>query len=353
MALPDYKYGKVTGLTPDLTVVSERSEDPMVCCGYCSAHMAARTAKSGLSSSMTNEAHKIRSAGGRPHDYGNNAGELRTGAKEALGVTLKSVSIADIPGRLRDGFAVTIGVDYQDVPDWLCTQGGSFGHAVCLFGWKEDGDYVGWFDPLYDQGARGAWAKWSEVKPALWSDGNHSTTTVKLTASSSGGDMGIFFNPARWTATKDIPVYLDSGFVTKITTIQDGTTFTTLGEKAVIDENGWTSSARAIRLTTGGLVPGDSPQERAILWIKGADLPDSSDKTSTDWDESVWTLMGSPDGRFPCPPPTDPDTDHSAAIAARDAEWRAWIDAAPEGIGRAAQSARALVAWAETAPDKE
>ena len=100
-ALPEYRYGKVTDQPVDLTVVSERSESPMVCCGYCSAHMAARTAKAGLSTRMENEAHAIRKAGGRPHNHGNTASELRNGAQIALGVTLKSIAIDDIPARLR------------------------------------------------------------------------------------------------------------------------------------------------------------------------------------------------------------------------------------------------------------
>jgi len=177
---PNYAYGKVTDLHPDLKVTTETTETPYVCCGYCSAAMACRTARTGLSSSMGSTAHGIRNAGGRPHDNGNNASELRTGSKEAHNVTLKSIAISEIPNRLRDGFAVTVGLQYAELPDYLKVQGNDFGHACCLFGWKESGDYVGFFDPLWPQDARGAWAKWSDVKSALWSDGNHSTTTVKL-----------------------------------------------------------------------------------------------------------------------------------------------------------------------------
>jgi hypothetical protein len=178
---PNYKYGKVTDLHPDLKVTTETSETPYVCCGYCSAAMACRTARTGLSTSMSKTAHPIRSAAGRPHDNGNNASELRNGAKEAHGVTLSSIAISEIPNRLREDYAVTVGLQYAELPDYLKVQGNDFGHACCLFGWKEDGDYVGFFDPLWPQDARGAWAKWTDVKAALWSDGNHSTTKVKLT----------------------------------------------------------------------------------------------------------------------------------------------------------------------------
>jgi len=324
MPLPDYTYGKVTGLTPDLTVVSERGESPFVCCGYCSAHMAARTAKNGLSTSMFNEAHDIRSAGGRPHDNGNNASELRTGAKEALGVTLSSISRDGIPERLRTGHAVTVGLDYDELPSHLKVQGGVFGHAACLFGWKEDGDYVGYFDPLYDQGARGALVPWSQLKPALWGDGNHSTTTVRLTV-----------------GTGSFAVYTDDIDVRRVCDVKAGTDFfkdvqltQRLGEYSKDSTGtqilGYLNDAYAIEIRTGTLYSDGETRPTCVY------IPKSK----------ATNVRVNP---APSPaPPTD-----SEAVAARDAEWRAWIDAAPEGIGRAAQSARALVAWAETAPDKE
>lgn len=319
MPLPEYRYGKVTGLVPDLTVISERSESPMVCCGYCSAHMAARTAKAGLSSLMAGEAHAIRRAGGRPHNHGNTASELRAGAEGALDVTLRSVAIDDIPQRLKDGYAVVAGVQYADLASWLKVQDNDFGHAVCLFGWQP-GDQAGFFDPLWTQGARGAWTPWSTVKRALWPNGNHSTTTVRLV---SEGDMGIYFNPARWKAEKDIPVYLDSDFVTKITTIKSGTVFSTVGYKAMVDSDGWSSAARAVRVSTGALVPGsDDVAQEAILWAKGADFPSASIKTDVEWDLSIWRLMGDPDGRYPASESPD-NPDPGEVVAARDAQWEA------------------------------
>jgi len=177
---PDYQYGKVTGLSPDLLIMTETTESPYVCCGYCSAGMACNVVKPSLSDSMNSTAHPIRSKGGRPHNNGNNAGELRTGAKSAHNITLKSVAISEIKEKLAQGYAVTVGLQYADLPGYLKVQGGDFGHACCLYGiqQREDDDRVGFFDPLYPQGARGAWARWADVKAALWSDGNHSTTTV-------------------------------------------------------------------------------------------------------------------------------------------------------------------------------
>ena len=189
-ALPEYKFGKVEGTVPDLRVISERSESPMVCCGYCSAHMAASTAKAGLSTDMDKEAHAIRRAGGRPHNNGNTASELREGAAKALGVTLKSVSISDIPQRLKDGFAVTAGIQYARLPAWLKVQSNDFGHAVTLFGWDAPTNRCGMFDPLWTQGARGAWVPWVSMREALWPNGNHSTTTVRMVA--MAGDYVIF-----------------------------------------------------------------------------------------------------------------------------------------------------------------
>lgn len=179
---PTYKYGKVTGLYPDLTVVSERGESPMVCCGWCSAQMACRCAKAGVTAQMTNEAHAMRKASGRPHPAGARASELRAGALKAVGVGLTSVKVANILTRLEKGFAVVINMDYAKLPGYLKVQSNSFGHSATLFGYRKSGltKYVGFYDPLWSQGTRGAWAKWSDIKPALWSDGNHSTTIVRL-----------------------------------------------------------------------------------------------------------------------------------------------------------------------------
>ncbi len=183
MPTPDYKYGQVTGLFPDLRIVSERAEpsgNRMVCCGYCSAQMAMLTAKKGLTTLMANEAHSMRRQAGRAHNAGSNAAELRNGASKVSAIKLVSISKADIPERLRKGFAVVLSISYAKLPSYLKVQTNDFGHSVALFGFKEDGDHVGFFDPLWTQGARGAWAPWSHITPSLWPDGSHSTTVVKL-----------------------------------------------------------------------------------------------------------------------------------------------------------------------------
>ena len=190
---PAYKYGKV-GST--LRVVSETTETPYVCCGYCSAHMASRTAKSGLTDKMQTEAHAIRNAGGRSHNNGNNAQELRDGAKASLGITLSAIAVDEIPDRLRAGYAVTAGLQYADLPDYLRVQNNDFGHAVCLYRWRDDEEYLGFYDPLWPQGADGAWAKWSDVKRALWGDGNHSTTVKLISSASIWGQSA--WNSSAW-----------------------------------------------------------------------------------------------------------------------------------------------------------
>lgn len=177
MSLPEYRYGRCP---LDMTVISERGETPMVCCGYCSAHMAASTAKDGISRRMKAEAHNIRKRGGRAHNAGSKPSELIAGSKAAVGVTLKSVAIEDIPRRLRGEFAVVASVQYARLPSWLKVQKNDFKHSVCLFGWDDDNDRAGLFDPLWDQGARGAWVPWAHVRSALLPNGNHLSTTVRV-----------------------------------------------------------------------------------------------------------------------------------------------------------------------------
>jgi hypothetical protein len=174
---PDrYRYGKVPATI--LTVTSETVERPYVCCGYSSAQMAARTAKAGVSADLKHEGHAVRSRSGRPHNAGSNPTELRNGLRAALGVDVDSIAKSAVPGRLRGGYAVVAALDYGPLPEYLKVQGGNFGHSVCLFGWREDGNYAGYFDPLWPQGAQGAWAKWSDIDQALWSSG-HNTTKPK------------------------------------------------------------------------------------------------------------------------------------------------------------------------------
>lgn len=196
-----YPYGKVSGLYPDLRVISETGETPYVCCGYCSAHMACWTAREGLSTSMFHEAHDIRDEGGRPHNNGSNATELRNGANRALDITLQAVAVDEIKDRLRSGFAVEVALQYADLPPYLKIQSNDFGHSVCLFGYRDADDCVGFFDPLWPNDANGAWAKWADVKRALWSDGNHSTTITKWRADTAAED--VLFNVAPMTTHRD------------------------------------------------------------------------------------------------------------------------------------------------------
>ena len=196
-----YPYGKVSGLYPDLRVISETGENPYVCCGYCSAHMACWTAQEGLSKSMFNEAHAIRDYGGRPHNNGANASELRSGADRALDITLQAIAVDEVKDRLRQGFAVQVNLDYAALPSYLKVQSNDFGHSVCLFGYRDADDCVGFFDPLWPNDAQGAWAKWADVKRALWADGNHSTTITKWKSLTKSED--VLFNVGPVTTHRD------------------------------------------------------------------------------------------------------------------------------------------------------
>jgi hypothetical protein len=157
------------------------------------------------------------------------------------------------------------------------------------------------------------------------------TRTAALGVAGSGGGggttVGINWNPSRWTLTKDVPVYLDTSGSQKVTTIDAGKVVTAFGVKAAIDDNGLDSSWRAVLVSTGGLIPGDSPMQRAILWARASDMPADSTSTNQAWDDSIWNLAGTPEGRFPCPPaPPCPECpDASEVIAARDEEWTAWM----------------------------
>lgn len=173
-----YPYGKVPSKYG--TVISERFERPMVCCGYCSAHFACATAKAGLSRNGKTEGHRIRAKGGRAHNAGSNSGEWVKGAKLGLNVTLQGITEAAVLARLKAGFAVTVTIRYAKLPAYLKVQTNDFGHAVTLYRHRVSGttSYVGVFDPLWTQGSQGTWAKFSHLRDAMYSNG-HVTTTVK------------------------------------------------------------------------------------------------------------------------------------------------------------------------------
>jgi hypothetical protein len=148
--------------------------------------------------------------------------------------------------------------------------------------------------------------------------------------STTGGTaVGIYYNPARWAITKDLPVYLDTSGAFKVTTLKAGAVITSLGAKAAHEGaggDGLDQTWRAVLVNTGGLVDGESPTRQAVLWCRSADMPADSQATSSDWDGSIWSLAHNPDGRFPCPaaPPCPDCPDQAEVIAARDEEWVAW-----------------------------
>jgi hypothetical protein len=234
-----FPYGKVSGLDPDLRVITEVGETPYVCCGYCATHMAAWTAREGLSVSMFNEAHDIRSAAGRSHNSGSNATELRNGASEALGIELEAIATSEIRDQLIDGFAVSASLQYADLPDYLKVQGGDFGHGVCLYGYRADDDLVGYFDPLWPQGAQGAWTRWRDLEPSLWSDGNHSTTITRwATPPEVPVAEDVMFNVAPMTTHRDCIVancsilYTDSALTTRYSSASGDTALGFVGATA-------------------------------------------------------------------------------------------------------------------------
>jgi hypothetical protein len=173
-----YPYGKVP--TDIGIVVTEKVEKPLVCCGYASAQMVARTARAGVGTNLKTEGHRIRSLGGRAHWNGSNAGELRVGLKKALSVTVTGITKAAVLARVKQGFGVTISIQYIKLPAYLKVQTNDFGHSQMLRGYRSEGgyDYVGVFDPLWDQGSQGTWARWVDIDQALW-DGGHNTATTK------------------------------------------------------------------------------------------------------------------------------------------------------------------------------
>lgn len=181
------------------------------------------------------------------------------------------------------------------------------------------------------------------------------TTTVvqPLVGPTTGGDMGIYFNPGRWTLAKDLPVYLDTTGKLKITTLKAGSVVTSLGTRAVQEPaggNGQDSTWRAVVVTTQALVIGESPYLRAILWCKDADMPADSTPSEQAWDDSIWAMFGDPKGRYPCPPAEDcpdcpPVPDVSVVVAeaveARDGQWREWmLDGSPGQRERSTMTAK-------------
>ena len=176
-----YPYGK--GPASWATVITESFERPMVDCGYCSTQFASRTARAGISANGKSEGHRIRALGGRAHWAGSNASEQRVGAKKALAVDFVAITKAAVVARVKQGFAVTVALQYIKLPSYLKVQTNDFGHCSTLYGARTEGGvvYLGYFDPLYAQGSQGTWTKWADIDQALW-DGGHNTTVKKFVA---------------------------------------------------------------------------------------------------------------------------------------------------------------------------
>jgi len=242
---------------------------------------------------MQQEAHAIRRAGGRPHPAGNTAGELRLGAEKALGVVLRSVAADDIPDRLHAGFAVVVGIQYADFPTYLKVQPNDFGHAICLFGFDEPTFRVGVFDPLWLQGASGAWSPWTHIKGALWPNGNHSTTTERLVT--MAGDYLIYDDDVTTQRTgavaKGTPFFNDWKMTDRRGQIAgDGNRFRIYGRKG---------DAYAVRVNTSQGYADDEAKPTLVFIAK----------------TKVTEIVVDPD-LVPAPP-----ANCDAAVAERDAEW--------------------------------
>jgi hypothetical protein len=294
-------YGRVAGLDPPLAVITETGETPYVCCGYCAAHMACWTAEPDLSMAMTREAHDIRAAAGRGHNAGSNASELRNGARDALGITLEAVAVSEIRGQLGAGLAVAVSLQYADLPDYLKVQGGDFGHGATLYGYRQADDLVGYFDPLWPQGAAGAWARWSDLTPSLWSDGNHSTTLRSWGAPPGGSDVAIKAAPNLTTGQRadveaGVEFYADANLTQREGSFAKLSTVWVVG--APIGET-VAGGSRAIQVTTGS-VYSDGASYPTIVYV-AADAIDP----------------------YSVPPPMTQDVDQ--ALLERDEQWEASI----------------------------
>lgn len=293
-----FPYGKVTGLEPDLRVITEVGETPYVCCGYCSTHMAAWTAVEGLSVSMFEEAHAIRSAAGRGHNSGSNATELRNGASLALGVELEAIARDEIRDRLEAGYAVSASVQYGDVPDYLKVQGGDFGHGVTLYGYRGEDDLLGYFDPLWPQGAQGAWTRWRDLEPALWSDGNHSTTLTRWASAAREDDMAIvsaagLASNLRARIAQGVDWFEDANLTRRGGSMSANADVAYIG--APVGESG--AAAYAVQVNTGAIYS-DGQVRATVVYVAAADADTYS---------------------VPPPPPPSGDADEIREL--RDIEW--------------------------------
>ena len=280
----NYLHGKVVSPL-GLTVITETREKPWVCCGYCSAHMACWTAKEGVSKDMFQEAHDIREAAGRPHPAGSKASELKAGALQAIGVTLETISKSGIITSLREGYTVTVSLQYAQLPGYLRNQSNDFGHSSVLHGWR-DGNFIGYYDPLWQQGAAGAWAPWTDIDQSLWDSGHLTTTVIRGT----GGDGDVAINTSgaggltsgkNAKVLRDTTLYEEATGTTRVATARAGYKYTYVGVPL-------TSSRYAVLVNTGILYADDIVRP-TILYLDKVDavIEEKPDVPPLDCDEEV------------------------------------------------------------------
>lgn len=262
----NYLHGAVASPI-GLTVITETRESPWVCCGYCSAHMACWTAKEGLSKDMFKEAHAIRAASGRPHPAGSKPSELQAGASKAVGVTLSTISKGNIVPRLREGFTVVVPLQYASLPAYLRNQNNDFGHSSILHGWR-DGGFVGYYDPLWQQGAKGAWTPWNDIDQALWDSGHLTTNTIR----STGGDGDVAINTSgaggltsgkNAKVLRDTTLFSESSGTDRVATAKAGYKYTYVGVPL--------GSSRYAVLVNTGIPYGDSVVRPTVLYLEKVD----------------------------------------------------------------------------------
>jgi hypothetical protein len=195
------------------------------------------------------------------------------------------------------GLAVAASLQYADLPDYLKVQGGDFGHGVTLYGYRPADDCVGYFDPLWPQGHAGAWARWSDLVGALWSDGNHSSTLTSWGHAPGGDDVAINAAPGLTTGQRaDVPAGLDF-----------------YGDANLVGRLGSIAKAGSVYVVgapIGETVEGGS---RVILVNTGSAYNDGSTRPTL-----VYVAAGAIDPYSVPPPATDVDE----ALAQRDEQWR-------------------------------
>jgi hypothetical protein len=199
------------------------------------------------------------------------------------------------------------------------TQSGSFGHSVCLFGWKEDIDAAGFYDPLYSQDTDGLWAKWADIDNAAWSGSSaHSYTPVASSGGGGGGDLAIQASAGiasgnLVTITNGMKLCYDAE-LKRVMKTQSGTVKMPYIGIPLPGEPG-RGVSRAVLVNTG--IPYEDGVTRpTIVYIPVAAVVEPTPPPTT------------PPPDCPecpeCPEPIDCEQQVADAVAARDAAWTAW-----------------------------